>query len=105
MGSRLTYAIAKRIVKVKYISLGNLCVNRFAFKEFVQDDCNPEALVNEVRALIEDKVYRQKMLSDYAEIRALLGGSGASAAVADDMIKNLLLPSGKTLSTIGSHNR
>ena len=74
MGSRLTYAIAKRIVKVKYISLGNLCVNRFAFKEFVQDDCNPEALVNEVRALIEDQVYRQKMLSDYAEIRALLGG-------------------------------
>lgn len=105
MGSRLTYAIAKRIVKVKYISLGNLCVNRFAFKEFVQDDCNPEALVNEVRALIEDQVYRQKMLSDYAEIRALLGGTGASAAIADDMIKNLLLPSGKTLSTIGSHNR
>ena len=89
MGSRLTYAIAKRIVKVKYISLGNLCVNRFAFKEFVQDDCNPEALVNEVRALIEDQVYRQKMLSDYAEIRALLGGSGASAAVAADMIEQI----------------
>lgn len=89
MGSRLTYAIAKRIVKVKYISLGNLCVNRFAFKEFVQDDCNPEALVNEVRALIEDQVYRQKMLSDYAEIRALLGSSGASAAVAADMIEQV----------------
>ena len=87
MGSRLTYAIAKMIVKVKYISLGNLCLDRFAFKEFVQNDCNPEALVAEVRALIEDKAYRQKMLSDYAEIRALLGGSGASAAVAADIIE------------------
>ena len=89
MGSRLTYAIAKMIVKVKYISLGNLCLNRFAFKEFVQNDCNPEALVAEVRALIEDKAYRQKMLSDYAEIRALLGGSGASAAVAADIIEQV----------------
>ena len=89
MGSRLTYAIAKMIVKVKYISLGNLCLNRFAFKEFVQNDCNPEALVAEVRALIEDKAYRQKMLSDYTEIRALLGGSGASAAVAADIIEQV----------------
>ena len=89
MGSRLTYAIAKMIVKVKYISLGNLCLDRFAFKEFVQNDCNPEALVAEVRALIEDKAYRQKMLSDYAEIRALLGGSGASAAVAADIIEQV----------------
>lgn len=89
MGSRLTYAIAKLIVKVKYISLGNLCLNRLAFKEFIQNDCNPDALVAEVRALIEDKSYRAKMLSDYAEIRAMLGGSGASAAVAEDMIARL----------------
>ena len=89
MGSRLTYAIAKLIVKVKYISLGNLCLNRFAFKEFIQDDCNPDALVTEVRALIEDKAYRAKMLEDYAEIRRLLGGSGASAAVAGDIIASL----------------
>lgn len=89
MGSRLTYAIAKHIVKVKYISLGNLCVDRFAFKEFVQDGCNSAALVEEVRKLIEDKAYRNKMLDDYAEIRRLLGGSGASAAVAEDMVENL----------------
>lgn len=89
MGSRLTYAIAKLIVKVKYISLGNLCVDRFAFREFVQDECNSDALVEEVRKLIEDKAYRMKMLEDYAEIRRMLGGSGASAAVAEDMIGSL----------------
>lgn len=89
MGSRLTYAIAKRIVKVKYISLGNLCVNRFAFKEFIQDECNPDALVAEVRRLIEDAEYRRSMLDSYAEIRRMLGGSGASSAVAEDMIASL----------------
>ena len=83
---RLTYSIAKRIVKVKYISLGNLCIDKLAFKELIQDDCNPDALVTEVRKLIEDKEYRSRMLEDYSLIRKQLGGSGASAAVAKAMI-------------------
>ena len=92
MGSRITYAIAKKIVKVKYISLGNLIIDRLAFKEFIQADCNADNLVNEVRALIEDQAYRQKMLSEYACIRKALGGRGASAAVAKAMIQELNLP-------------
>jgi lipid-A-disaccharide synthase len=85
----ITYWIAKKIVKIKYISLGNLIVNRLAFKEYIQDDCNADALVTEVRKLIEDKEYRQQMLDNYADIRNELGGSGASAAVAEAMIKEL----------------
>ena len=87
--SRLTYLIAKKIVKVKYISLGNLIIDRCAFKEFIQDDCNVDALVDEVRNLIENQEYRKRMLADYDEIRSLLGGSGASAAVAHAMIGEL----------------
>lgn len=82
----ITYWLARKIVKIRYISLGNLIVDRLAFKEFIQDDCNPDMLVTEIRALIEDKEYRERMLSDYADIRQALGGSGASAAVARSMI-------------------
>ena len=85
----LTYWLAKKIVKIRYISLGNLIVDRLAFKEFIQDDCNADALVEEIRALIENKAYRQKMLDEYAEIRSALGGTGASAAVAKAMIEEL----------------
>lgn len=85
----LTYWIARKIVKIRYISLGNLIVNRLAFKEYIQDDCNPDALVKEIRALIEDTDYRQHMLDEYAAIRSELGGSGASAAVAKAMIEEL----------------
>ena len=85
----LTYWLAKKIVKVKYISLGNLIVDRLAFKEFIQDDCNADALVAEIRELIENQERRQAMLNEYAEIRSLLGGSGASAAVAKAMIEEL----------------
>ncbi|MBQ7772441.1 MAG: lipid-A-disaccharide synthase [Bacteroidales bacterium] len=89
IGNPLTYLIAKRIVKIKYISLGNLIIDRLAFKEFIQDDCNSDALVNEIRELIENKDRRSAMLSDYAEIRNALGGSGASAAVAKAMLEEL----------------
>ena len=85
----MTFWIAKKIVKIRYISLGNLIVDRLAFKEFIQDDCNPDALVCEIRDLIENQERRQKMLDDYADIRAALGGTGASSAVAKAMIAEL----------------
>ena len=85
----VTYWIAKKIVKIRYISLGNLIVDRLAFKEFIQNDCNADALVTEIRDLIENKDRRQKMLNDYTDIRTALGGSGASSAVAKAMIDEL----------------
>ena len=85
----LTYRLAKAIIKIKYISLGNLIVDKLAFKEFIQKDCNADDLIKEIRSLIEDQEYRNQMLQNYAEIREALGGSGASAAVAKSMIEAL----------------
>ena len=85
----ITYWLARKIVKIKYISLGNLIVDRLAFKEFIQHDCNSDKLVTEIRELIENQERRQAMLTEYAQIRALLGGTGASAAVAKAMIEEL----------------
>ena len=85
----ITYWIAKKIVKIRYISLGNLIVDRLAFKEYIQNDCNADALVTEIRDLIENQERRSAMLAEYADIRSLLGGTGASAAVAKAMIEEL----------------
>ena len=85
----VTYWIARKIVKIRYISLGNLIVDRLAFKEFIQDDCNSDALVKEIRELIENTERRERMLDNYGDIRAALGGTGASAAVAKAMIQEL----------------
>lgn len=83
----ITYWLAKKIVKIRYISLGNLIVDRLAFKELIQEDCTAEKIMSEIRSLIEDREHRDKMLSDYSDIRNALGGSGASAAVAKAMIE------------------
>lgn len=92
--SALTFWIAAKILKVKerikYISLGNLCIDRPAFRELIQDDFNPDTLYSEVRALVEDKDYRTRMLSDYEQIRHSLGGRGASEKVAGAMTRMLL---------------
>ena len=89
----ITAFLAKYALRVldhiKYISLGNLILDRAAFRELIQYDYTAAEAGAEIRRLIEDLPYRRKMLSDYAEIRALLGGSGASRAVAKAMIEEL----------------
>lgn len=85
----ITYRIARKIIKIKYISLGNLIIDKLVFKEFIQDGCNADALAKEVRDLIENPARRERMLDDYADIRNLLGGTGASAAVAKAMIEEM----------------
>ncbi len=85
----LNYMIARMIIKVKYISLGNLILNRTCFKELLQDYFTADNVLYEVRRLIEDDFYRDEMLNGYKEIRSSLGGSGASAAVARAMIQEL----------------
>ena len=81
--------VAHKFLKVKYISLGNLILGRLAFREFIQSELTADALLQELTRLMEDEAYREKMKADYAQIRELLGGSGASDAVAKAMIKEL----------------
>ena len=91
--SRATMWVAKRILKVQkrisFISLGNLIIGHQAFKELIQEDFNLPSLLEEVKRLRSDEDYRARMQSDYKEIRRLVGQSGASAAVAREMIKEL----------------
>lgn len=87
--SNISYLIGRQIIRVKYISLGNLIIDRGAFRELLQQYCTADSLMTELRRLLEDEAYRARMLSDYAEIRERLGGSGASAAVARAMIDAL----------------
>ena len=85
----VTYWIARKIIKIRYISLGNLIIDRLGFKEFIQDECNSDVLVKEIRELIENQDRRSRMLADYADIREALGGTGASSSVAKAMIEEL----------------
>ena len=89
MASFVPASVARKFIKVKYISLGNLILDRLAFREFIQNEVSAPALYAELSRLVSDEAYRQAMQADYAQIRQLLGGTGASAAVARAMIRSL----------------
>lgn len=91
-GNPISFYIAKRLVmrsSISYISLGNIIINKQAFRELLQDDCTPETICQEVNNLIFDKGYRGTMMERYGEIRSALGSEGASVKVAQAMINEL----------------
>jgi len=81
----LTYAIARLTVKVKYISLANLTLDRAVFPELIQEEARPQRMFQELEHLLLDDACRRQMAADYAELKLLLGGAGASAGIAKDM--------------------
>jgi lipid-A-disaccharide synthase len=83
----ISYAIAKRIVKVKFISLVNLILDRPAVLELIQKDLNTEHLITELDALLHNPMRIAQMNSDYIALRNSLGGIGASARTAKEMLK------------------
>jgi len=93
--SRITYWIAKHFLfKAKFISLGNLCLDKLAFKELYQaeggpEDCNANNVATELARLLSDGKYRAAMLEDYEKIRSSLGKAGASNRVASEIIAAL----------------
>lgn len=88
-GSAISYQIAKRLVKVKYISLVNLIMDREVVKELIQADFNPKQLSEELKAILPGGSKREKLMQEMELLRQKLGGSGASEVTASLMLKNL----------------
>ena len=75
-GSNISYQIAKRLIKVKYISLVNLIMDKEIVKELIQDEMNPVNIKRELAKILKDQVAIAKMKHDYAELRKLLSEGG-----------------------------
>ncbi len=88
----VSYQIAKRLIKIKFISLVNLIMNKEVVKELIQDELNPENLVTELQKLLTDKEKATKLQEEYAELKKLLTAGGHASANAAkkivDFIKN-----------------
>ena len=88
-GSAINVWLARRLVKVKFISLVNLIMDREVVRELVQQDMNAEAIRQELGRLLNDRAYRDRMINDLNALREKLGGPGASARTADLLWKSL----------------
>lgn len=75
-GSSISYAIARRIVKVKYISLVNLILDEPLLTELVQNDLTVDRLSEELKVILKGPA-RENQLSAFKRLRQRLGGAGA----------------------------
>ena len=84
--SPLTYAIAKRVVKVPHVAMANLIAGKRVVPELIQSDFTAANIVREIGALLPEGPARQTMMEELARIRGLLAknnGAGETGGAID----------------------
>jgi lipid-A-disaccharide synthase len=80
--SGISYAIAKRLIRVPFISLVNLIAERKVVAELIQDDYNVDKLSQELNLILSNILHKADILDGYTEIKEKLGTGSASDTAA-----------------------
>ena len=72
-------------MKVPYISLVNLIMDRKLVTELIQEDCTPERITSELTSLMEPQ-RKEEVLAGYRQLRIKLGDAGASRHAAQSIL-------------------
>jgi lipid-A-disaccharide synthase len=101
-GSTISYSIAKRILKIKYISLVNLIMDRLIVKELIQDELTVSNIRNELSALLTDEERKKQLKKDYGQLRELLQAGGKASENAAQCIAHFLNPTNHETTSINA---
>ena len=77
------------VLKCPWVSLVNLNLGREAVTEIIQSDLSVDRAERELRAIVAGGAKRDRMLADFEELRAVIGGPGASERFARRMVEEL----------------
>ena len=91
-GSAISYQIAKRLVKIKYISLVNLIMDKLVVTELIQYQLTSENLVKELSALLNNADRKAILEKDYFDLKAILSAGGHASAKAAKSIVEYIAP-------------
>ncbi len=80
-GGAISIAIARLLVKIKFISLVNLIMDKKVVTELIQEDCNTQKITDELSFIVEG-AQRAAMLKDYEDLSLKMGTAGASERTA-----------------------
>ena len=87
--SFFSYQIAKRLVKLQYISLVNLVLNREVVKELIQNSFTIDKTSKQLEYILSDAGQKQ-LKADYQDLRTVLGKGGASEKTAELIHKAII---------------
>lgn len=85
----LTYRAGRLLLKIRFISLVNLVMDREVVRELIQGDMNMRNAEAELKAILPGGEKHDRMMADYAELRRTIGGDGASDRFAARMVELL----------------
>jgi lipid-A-disaccharide synthase len=85
----LSWAVARRLVKIPFVSMANLVAGREIVTELLQDQATAENLADRAWPLLADPASAARARADLASARSGLGAAGASARVADILAEEL----------------
>lgn len=83
--SVISYEIARRLIRIPFISLVNLIMNKEVIRELIQNDCNPDTICAELKKILNNTGSRTVMLENYALLHQQVGGAGAASRAAAKM--------------------
>jgi lipid-A-disaccharide synthase len=81
-----SYRVARAFVKIGFISLVNIIMKREVVRELIQHDMTVENAATELKAIMKGGEKHDRMMTDYAELQAVVGGEGASDRFAARMV-------------------
>jgi lipid-A-disaccharide synthase len=87
--SSISYAIARRLIKVPFISLVNLIAEEQVVKELIQEAYNINGVAEELNRLLSDMVYKGQILQGYDQVRDIIGTDSASETTASLLVASL----------------
>ncbi|WP_028296991.1 lipid-A-disaccharide synthase [Olivibacter sitiensis] len=79
----ISIAIARKVIKVAFISLVNLILDDEVVKELIQKEANHDTIADELDLLLNNKERRSYVLAEYDRLDELMGKPGASDRVAE----------------------
>ena len=87
--SPLSYWVGTHFLKVKWISLTNLILNRTCFPEHIQHEADPEPLYRRMDQWLSDPAHFEQMHRDLDELRELCGRPGSAQRAAEALWSEL----------------
>lgn len=90
-GNAISYQIAKRLIKIKYICLVNLIMDKEVVKELIQDELTVKNLTAELQELLTSATKQEQLKKNYTDLKNLLSQGGHASANAAKSIYQFII--------------
>jgi len=87
IANKVSYFIAKNVIRIKYIGLPNIIFDQHIVNELIQDDVNPQKMIEVILSYMDNPKEYDKLKDSLSKIHGILGKKSASNTVSEIILK------------------